>query len=191
VQAFIGRIVYSMSRDGVLPASATLRRVSRRHVPYAATTAVALGGIAGLFLGLDSAAVGTLIASGTGGFFVMFAIVTWSALVARITGRWDSSRGELRLGRAGLALNAAAALWATFEAINVAWPRAVLAPPGAPWWQVWAVVLVSGAVTIFALAYMVLRRPQDRLRGGDVLAVQGPPDDAGPALESAGARTAS
>jgi hypothetical protein len=40
----------------------------------------------------------------------------------------------------------------------------VLAPPGAPFWQVWAIVLVFGLLLVVGVAYVLLRRPQDRVR---------------------------
>ena len=152
-----------MARDGILPASGLLRRVDRRKVPMAAMVASTLLASLGLGLGLNATAVGTLIAFGSGGFFFVFLIVTASALYARLCGRWDPARGALQLGRKGLAINAFAVLWLLFEAINVAWPRELLAPPGAPWFQVWAVVLVFSALALFGLAYLTLARPHRRI----------------------------
>ncbi|MCP3819763.1 hypothetical protein NLX86_17165 [Streptomyces sp. A3M-1-3] len=57
-----------------------------------------------------------------------------------------------------------AALWTAFEVVNVCWPRAVLAPPGAPWYQVWAGLLGTGAVITAGLVYLVARKPQNKLR---------------------------
>ncbi len=163
VQTYIGRAIFGMARDGILPASGLLRRVDRRKVPMAAMVASTLLASLGLGLGLNATAVGTLIAFGSGGFFFVFLIVTASALYARLCGRWDPARGALQLGRKGLAINAFAVLWLLFEAINVAWPRELLAPPGAPWFQVWAVVLVFSALALFGLAYLALARPHRRI----------------------------
>ncbi|KTC40809.1 hypothetical protein AO265_31625 [Pseudomonas sp. ABAC61] len=63
------------------------------------------------------------------------------------------------LGRWGLPVNLAAFAWLLFESINVAWPRESLAPPGAPWFQVWAVVLVFSTLAVLGLIYMVLAKP--------------------------------
>jgi len=163
VQTYIGRAIFGMARDGILPASGLLRRVDRRKVPMAAMVASTLLASLGLGLGLNATAVGTLIAFGSGGFFFVFLIVTASALHARVSGRWDPAKGALQLGRKGLAINAFAVLWLLFEAINVAWPRELLAPPGAPWFQVWAVVLVFSALALFGLAYLALAKPHRRI----------------------------
>lgn len=53
----------------------------------------------------------------------------------------------------------AAFLWLVFESINVAWPRASLAPPGAPWFQVWAVILVFSILAVLGLIYLFHAKP--------------------------------
>jgi hypothetical protein len=81
---------------------------------------------------------------------------------ARLSGRWLPA-GRFSLGRLALPVNIAAVTWLTFEAINIAWPRTVLAPPGAKFYQVCAIVLIFGVLTVVGLAYVLLRRPQDRV----------------------------
>jgi TRAP-type C4-dicarboxylate transport system permease small subunit len=49
--------------------------------------------------------------------------------------------------------------WLSFEAIDIAWPRSVLAPPGAPFWQVRAIVLIFGVLLAVGIVYVLLRRP--------------------------------
>ncbi len=100
VQTYIGRAIFGMARDAILPGSALLRRVDRRKVPMAAMVCSTLLASLGLALGLNATAVGTLIAFGSGGFFVVFLIVAACALWARLVGRWDPDKGALRLGRA-------------------------------------------------------------------------------------------
>ena len=45
------------------------------------------------------------------------------------------------------------------ETVNIAWPRESIAPPGAPWYQIWAAPLLIGGVTVVGLAYLVTVRP--------------------------------
>ncbi|MCO3719930.1 APC family permease [Pseudomonas aeruginosa] len=106
---------------------------------------------------------------------VVFLIVAACALWARLVGRWDPDKGALRLGRAGLAVNVLAVAWLSFEALNVAWPRASLAPPDAPWFQVWAVVVVFSALAAFGLLYMVIAKPHRRIATS--LSFAAPPAD--------------
>ena len=160
-QALTTRAIYSVSRDGVLPGSRVLRRVGWRRTPVGALAATTVVACLGLLLGLDSTAVGSLIAFGTAAIYVAFLLVAVAALVARLRGTWTPA-GPVRLGRWGVAINTAAVVWLTFETVNIAWPRTALAPPGAPFYQVWAAPLVLAAIGALGLAYLVVARPQDR-----------------------------
>src|SRR5262249_4716585 len=60
-QGITARAIYSVARDGVLPGSRFLRSVDHRHVPFGATVVTTVIACAGLMLGLDSAAIGSLI----------------------------------------------------------------------------------------------------------------------------------
>jgi amino acid transporter len=163
ILTYLGRAVYGMARDGMLPASSVLRKVSARQVPHVALWTVTILAAAGLMLGLNGNAAGTLIAFGSGGFYVVFLLVASTALYARLRGRWDVSKGELRLGTVGLTLNVIAVVWLVFEAINVAWPREILAPPGAPWYVVWAVIVVFSGLAVLGLIYLAVARPHARI----------------------------
>jgi amino acid transporter len=160
-QAATARAIYSIARDGVLPASGLLRRVDRRGTPMGAIAATTVVAALGLLLGLHSAAVGSLIAFGTAAIYVAFLLVALAALVARLRGTWVPS-GAIRLGRAGLAVNVLAVIWLAFESANIAWPRESLAPPGAPVYQVWAAPIVLAAITLAGAAYLLIARPHLR-----------------------------
>jgi amino acid transporter len=171
VQATASRVLYSLSRDGMMPASTVLKRVHpRSHIPVAAVCTASVISAAGLMFGLSTAAVNTLITFGSGGYYISFWIVCVAALYARVTGRWVPA-GAVRLGRAGLVINTAAVAWLTFEAINVAWPRTILAPPGAPFYQVWAIVLISAGLAVVGIVYVLVARPQDRMRTSETFAI--------------------
>jgi amino acid transporter len=161
-QALTARCIYSIARDGVLPGSRFLRRVDRRRVPIGAIAATTLVACLGLLLGLRSAAVGSLIAFGTAAIYVAFLLVALAALVARVRGTWTPA-GHVRLGRAGLVVNALAVAWLAFETVNIAWPRSSLAPPDAPTYQVWAAPLVLALIATIGLVYLLVAKPQRRL----------------------------
>ncbi|KAA2262647.1 amino acid permease [Solihabitans fulvus] len=165
------RSVYSIARDGVLPGSRLLSTVSRRHVPIGATVAVAAVGCAGLLLALNSAAIGSLIAFGTAGIYLVFLLIAVAALVGRLRGTWVPS-GHVRLGRAGTVINLLAVVWLAFEFVNIAWPRAILAPVGAPWYQIWAAPLVSIGLVVVGVGYLIVARPQDKVRLSDAFATR-------------------
>ncbi len=161
-QSLTARTIFSTARDDVLPGSRFLRRVNRRQAPLGAIAVTTVAACAGLLLGLDSAAVGSLIAFGTAGIYVAFLLVALAALIARLRGRWVPA-GRIRLGRAGVVLNALAVAWLLFESVNIAWPRTSLAPPGAPGYQVWAAVIVLAVIASGGLAYLLVARPQRKL----------------------------
>jgi amino acid transporter len=162
-QGLTARAIYSIARDGALPGSPLLARVDRRRSPLPAVVLTALIACLGLLLGLSSAAVGSLIAFGTAAIYMAFLLIALAALIARARGSWRPG-GRVRLGRAGLPLNVLAVGWLAFETANIAWPRESLAPPGAPWYQVWAAPLVLALIGVVGLAYLALARPQRRLR---------------------------
>jgi amino acid transporter len=161
-QSLTARAIYSVARDRVLPGWRFLRAVDRRRVPLGAILVTAVLACLGLLLGLNSAAVGSLIAFGTAAIYVSFLLVALAALIARVRGTWTPA-GAVRLGRAGLAINVLAVAWLAFETVNIAWPREVLAPPDAPVYQVWAAPLVLAGIFVAGLAYMAAARPWRRL----------------------------
>ena len=161
-QALTARSVYSIARDGVLPGSAFLRTVDRRQTPIGATVVTAVIACTGLLLGLDSTAVGSLIAFGTAAIYVAFLMVAVAALVARVRGTWIPA-GHVQLGRLGLVVNVLAVLWLSFETVNIAWPRESLAPPGAPFYQVWAAPLVLVLIAVVGLLYLGVAKPHRRI----------------------------
>lgn len=161
-QSLAARVIYSIARDDVLPCSQFLRRVDRRQSPVGAIAASTLVSCLGLLLGLNSAAVGSLIAFGTAAIYVAFLLVALAALLARLRGSWAPA-GSVRMGpRTGLAVNAGAVVWLAFETINIAWPRASLAPPGAPIYQIWAAPLLLATIAILGVSYLALAQPQRR-----------------------------
>jgi amino acid transporter len=162
VQATATRVLFSLSRDGMLPGSSMLRRVSSNQIPLGALAVASVVSAIGLLFGLNARAVNTLITFGSGGYYITFWMVCSAALYARLTGRWVPA-GRFSLGRFALPVNIVAVAWLTFEAINIAWPRTVLAVPGAKFYQVWAIVLIFGLLTVIGLVYVLVKRPQDRV----------------------------
>ncbi|MCB5179028.1 APC family permease [Streptomyces antimicrobicus] len=158
------RGLFSLSRDGAFPFSRHVRKVNRRQAPLGGLVASTLVSGSALALGLDATAIGTLIAFGTAATYLPFLLVSLAALIARLRGTWVPS-GHIRLGAKGTVLNVLAVLWTAFEVVNVCWPRAILAPPGAPWYQVWAALLGTAVVLGTGVLYLLVKRPHDRLRG--------------------------
>jgi amino acid transporter len=156
-QGVTARMAYSMARDENVPGSRWLARVDGRGNPIGGIFATAAVGCTGLLLGLEATAVGSLIAFGTAAIYVSFLMIASAALIARLRGTW-SPAGGFALGPFGLPLNIAAVAWLAFETINIAWPRESLAPPGAPFYQVWAAPLVLALILVVGLAYLAFGR---------------------------------
>jgi len=161
-QALTARAIYSIARDGVLPASGLLRRVDRRGTPIGGIVATSVIACLGLLLGLESAAIGSVITFGTAAIYVSFLLVALAALVARARGSWKPG-AHIQLGRAGIVANILAVAWLAFETVNIAWPRASLAPAGAPFYQVWAAPLVLALIGVTGLVYLLVARPHEKL----------------------------
>jgi amino acid transporter len=157
-QGVTARMAYSMARDHSLPGSRWLSRVDHRANPIGGILATAVAGCAGLLLGLEATAVGSLIAFGTAAIYVSFLLIAMAALIARLRKTWQPS-GSFQTGRLGLPINIAAVAWLAFETANIAWPRTALAPPGAPFYQVWAAPLVLALILTVGITYLVLARP--------------------------------
>jgi len=156
-QGVTARMAYSMARDRIVPGSRWLARVDRRGNPIGGISATAVVGCAGLLLGLEATAVGSLITFGTAAIYVSFLMIAAAALLARLRGSWLPS-GRFDLGRLGLPLNIAAVVWLAFETVNIAWPRESLSPPGAPFYQVWAAPLVLAVILVVGVAYFAFGR---------------------------------
>ncbi|MEQ1845019.1 MAG: APC family permease [Nitrospira sp.] len=153
---YTSRIVFSMAREGSMPA--ILSRVTAAGAPRNAVLFTVLLATLGLLFGLNDDAVATVLAFGTGGLYAMFAMTTGVGLYTRLTGRWDPSLGQLKLGSWGLLINIAAFLWSLFEFVNIAWPRPYAVSPDAPWWQLWAVPLVLGGILGVTTLYLLVGR---------------------------------
>jgi amino acid transporter len=156
VVQYTSRIVYSMAREGNMPAA--LSQVTTAKTPRNAVICVVVLAGLGLLFGLNDGAVATVLAFGTGGLYAMFTMTTGVGLFTRLTGRWNPALGELKLGVWGLVINTAAFVWSVFEFSNIAWPRAYAVSPNAPWWQLWAVPLVLGSILGVTTLYILIKK---------------------------------
>jgi len=163
IQTYISRALFGMARDKTLPAASLLKQVDRRKGPFAAMLVATIIASAGLLLGLNATAVGTLIAFGSGGFYFVFLIVVSCALLARLRGRLIDNAQAFNLGIWRWPVNLMAFFWLVFEAINIAWPRVELAPVDAPWFQVWAVFLIFSILAVLGIIYLLIYQPEKRL----------------------------
>ena len=150
IQTNCSRIMWAFARADVLPAAKYLRRLTPgARLPWS-TVGVTCAIACVLLVSTQSEDLYlTLVSMATGGFYISFAFPVLGMLWARLNKRWEPS--EFSLGRWGMPVAVIASLWTVFEYINIAWPRAV----DVPWYQDWAVFLMTGIVAVLGiLAYL-------------------------------------
>jgi amino acid transporter len=153
IQTNCSRVMWAFARADVLPAASVLRKLTPgARLPYA--TILTTGVIAAILLiSTQSEDVYlTLVSMATGGFYLSFGLPVVAMLITRLRGRWVP--GEWNLGRWGMAVAVVGSIWVVFEYFNIAWPRA----EGVPWYQDWAVFLMTGIVGVLGVvAYLIVR----------------------------------
>jgi urea carboxylase system permease len=143
-------MLFAMARDNALPASSSLARVSKRRVPVIPALLVAVIVLGLMLLQIWQPALFVAFAS-TSVLFALAAylLLVWSSARLRRQGGW--SQGDTRyfsLGRWGLPVSIAAAIWAVVGFIDIAWPRNAIYNPVAPfhWYFKWAGVLAPSVL---------------------------------------------
>ncbi|WP_254779847.1 APC family permease [Arthrobacter sp. cf158] len=158
-QTSISRVIWSFSRDGVLPASKFLSKLSNKHrTPNRAIIVVGLLAVVITLLAFSEQVYATLIAAAAGGFFVTMGLVVVALLVRIVSKKWH--HGPFTLGAFTLPVVIGAAGWIIFEIINLAWPR----NPGdeLPWYVSWSVPIgLAGIALVGLLVWLSVR---DRIR---------------------------
>jgi urea carboxylase system permease len=178
IQTAGSRMLFSMARDGMLPFSARLAKVSpRTGMPF--VPALVVGGLAAALALLNLASPEAFVAIGTtciAMLYLAYLGVTAPMLVRRLKGQWPATdsadRDELgrplfSLGRWGLPVNVLAVVYGLFMTVNLSWPRAqVYDPAGGHWYFQWFTVLFVGATVAAGAVY--------RSRAGAAPAAKGP-----------------
>ncbi|TDB71244.1 amino acid permease [Micromonospora sp. KC721] len=169
IQTAGSRMVFSMARDGVLPFSAALRKVSpRTGTPALPAIVVGAGAIGVLLVNIGQAALFTAITSVCiVMLYIAYALVTVPLLVRRLKG-WPNGEqaasterggGLFALGRFGIVVNALAVLYGIGMILNLGWPRQeVYDPAGTHWYlHYFSLLFVGGALLLGGLAYLRYR----------------------------------
>lgn len=169
IQTAGARMVFSMARDGALPAARRLAAVGpRTGTPKAPAVVVGVLAAAAMALSLVSASV--YLALGTTCIvlvYLAYAMVTGPMLLRRLrgaplggrTGPDETGRPLFSLGRWGLPVNLLAVLYGVAMAVNLAWPRAsVYDPQGGHWYlQYFTLLFLGGALLLGVFAYRSTR----------------------------------
>ncbi|GAA4472624.1 amino acid permease [Rhodococcus olei] len=164
IQTAASRLMFSMARDGRLPASHVLSRVSpRTGTPIAPSVLIGVLCIAVLAVNVGNSAIfATLSSVCIILIYLAYLLVTLPLLVRRLTG-WPNGgpqvdaegRPLFSLGRWALPVNIAAVAYGSLMVINLSWPRAeIFNPTGEYPVLQWAGPLTVAAVVLLgALCY--------------------------------------
>lgn len=168
IQTAGSRLVFSMARDGKLPASALLSTVHPvRGTPM--WPSIAIGGLAVgvLAINIGNAALFTTLCSVCIVMvYLAYLLVTVPQLLSRLRGDWDRvgeamPGGLFSLGRWGLPVNVLAVLYGAVMVINLAWPRPeVYDPSGENGLLLFSAPLMVGAVLVLGI-WVRSRKTQD------------------------------
>jgi urea carboxylase system permease len=159
LQAWAARTLFAMGRDGELPGSQVLSRVSAgTRVPAVPTIVTAVLGAAILLLNLNNPkAFNVIIALGIIFCYLAYLGVTLGALRRRLNGWFEETADEpvfTMRGRVGIAVNLGATIFGAAMVINMMWPRAEFY--GTAWYQQYAAVIFVPATIAAGSAYFFL-----------------------------------
>jgi amino acid transporter len=176
VQGAGARVAFALARDGGLPKSNWVRRISPRH--RTPVNAILIGTVIPfLFLLLvlinpskpvhilwfdypaNVNALYALVSFATSGIYLAFLLTVLGALVARRRG-WKPS-GTFTLGRWGSAIAIAGALYLFAMLLNIVWPSA-LGSGRAIFNYGWVTLLVMAIIIVLGVFYDVLRTASKR-----------------------------
>jgi urea carboxylase system permease len=150
------RLMFAMGRDGYLPFSESLSRVSAKtHTPVLATLLCGLGAIIILAMNLQFPKVFELVTS----IAILWAnLAYWIVVAVQLKNRIMPARkgvnthAKFSLGKWGLPVNILALIWSTFMVINVSWPRT--ATYGFEWYNQYAAwIYTVGLICIGVFIY--------------------------------------
>jgi amino acid transporter len=157
------RLTFAMGRDGLLPFSESLSRVSAKtHTPVLATLLCGLGAIIILAVNVQFPKVFELVTS----IAILWAnLAYWIVVALQLQNRIKLIRkgvdtdARFNLGKWGLPVNILALVWSSFMVINVSWPRT--ATYGMEWYNqyaawIYTIVLICVGVSIYY--YKLLKR---------------------------------
>ncbi|MHB8333835.1 MAG: APC family permease [Acidimicrobiales bacterium] len=174
VQGAGARVAFALARDGAVPASSRLKKVSARH--KTPTNAIIVGTIvpfAFLLLVLVNPsrnyhilwfdypahinALFALVSFATSGIYLSFFLTVLGALIARRRG-WRPS-GSFTLGRWGIPVALGGAGYLLLMLLNIVWPSSITSGRGLLFNYGWVTLLVMVIIVGAGALYESLARP--------------------------------
>lgn len=153
------RLVFSMARDGELPFSAALARVSpRTHTPLLATVLVGALGAGILVVNVGYPQIVGLVASVAIVWANLAYLFVLVPMLRLRLGGWPEHSGDVQgfaLGRWGVPVNLLAIASGLFIVLNVGWPRPEIYGTGP---LQYAAIGFTAVLLVIGLAYYLLAR---------------------------------
>lgn len=178
VQGAGARLAFSFARDGALPGSRFMSKVSPRfHTPV---NALLLGALVPVIFTLmvnltpdkdvsigfitypaQVSALTALVSFGVSGIYLSFLLTVIGAIVARSRG-W-LPEGPFQLGRLAWATTIGAAVYLGLMLLNVVVPTGLESPRGALFNLDWVTLTVMVVITLIGLVAFLLAQPAKRI----------------------------
>jgi len=156
------RMIFTMGRDGKLPAASAIARVhGRSKTPLIPSIVIGILTIALLVLNVgNQRAFFVLTSVAIIMFYIAYMCVTVPLLIARVRGKWPTpTHGPyFSMGRWGLPVNVLAVIFQTGVMINLAWPRAAVYGNDRWYYQWGAFVFVGLLGGVGAVYYLFALR---------------------------------
>jgi amino acid transporter len=178
VQGAGSRLAYSYARDGAVPASGWVRKVSPRFgTPInAILVGAVIPALFVLLVNINPAhnvhilwfefpaginALTLLVSFGVSGIYLSFLLTVIGSMVARARG-WQPT-GSFRLGRWGWPVSILAAAYLALMLLNIVYPSGLTSPRGSLFNFDWITLVVMILLLLIGGIYFVLARPDKRL----------------------------
>ena len=177
VQGAGARVAYALARDGAIPGSNVLKKVSARH--KAPANAILVGTVIPfLFLLLvlvnpskpvhilwfdypaNINALYALVSFAVSGIYLSFFLTVLGSVIARARG-WKPN-GSFTLGKWGMPVSIGGLVYLGLMLINIVWPSA-LSSGRALFNYGWVTLLVMALIVLIGVIYEVLARPDKRV----------------------------
>jgi urea carboxylase system permease len=192
ISASATRVMFSMARDGLLPFSKALARVSpRTHTPILPGVVVGLLSIGVLLINLGQTSVfATVTSVSVVIVYLAYLFVTIPLLLHRIRRNraHTPEAAYFTLGRWGLPVNVVAVVFGVFLLVDVGWPRAAVYDPAGQSWVLHysAPLSVVVAVALGLVAFRVMTRQRAAAGAAAMPAVAAVPGEPAAPGESGG-----
>jgi urea carboxylase system permease len=153
------RIMFTMARDGRLPFSSAIARVSgKSKTPVIPALFIGIITLVLLVINIGNQRVFLILTSvAIIMFYIPYMCVTVPLLIRRIRGQWPTPQHGryFNLGRWGVLVNVVAVLYQTAVVINLAWPRPDVYGKDHWYFQYGAFVFVGGIALVGGIYYAV------------------------------------